>query len=104
MLSDLMIHDITVERLVQSGNKQVFGSPTTAKGFLQALDTEDALQADGVFILSYKLYIEYATDVKEGDRITVDGIKYNVKSCVRFTAPNSDINHKRLIINEIKYG
>jgi hypothetical protein len=104
MLSDLMVHDVTVERLSVTGNKQAYGAPTTIKGFLQALDTEDALQADGIFVLSYKLYVEENTDVKEGDRVTVEGVVYNVKSCVRYTMPESDMSHKRLILVEVKNG
>jgi hypothetical protein len=100
MLSDLMVHEVAVERLQASGSTQIYDTPVTVRGFLQALDTEDALQADGIFVLSYKLYLEPTTDIKEGDRITVNGDVYNVKSVVKYQYP-SDIAHNRAVVVKV---
>jgi hypothetical protein len=98
MLSDLMVHDIVLERLEASGKSQLYGTPVTIKGFLQALDTEDALQADGIFVLSYKLYTEPSTDIKEGDRVTILGDKYNVKSVVKYQYPDETAHNRSVVV------
>jgi hypothetical protein len=103
MISNLYVHTLSVEPLTQSATKkQTYGTAFDIRCFVQALDTEDALQADGVFQFFYKGYCDINEVIKEGDRASFDGEVFIIKSIARYRIPNRGIAHLRFILAKVK--
>ena len=94
-------HSITVEPYsVTSGKGRYTSSSVTYNVFVQPLDLEDALQADGVFNRKVKVYAELDCGIKKEDRVTFESQKYKVESVTHYRATER-VSHDKIIIVEI---
>lgn len=73
---------ITVERLANDTgtNKEGYASNGTIYGVVLGLSPEDTMISEGNPATSAVLVCEAQSDIKIGDRITLDSVKYTVKS------------------------
>jgi SPP1 family predicted phage head-tail adaptor len=73
---------MSVERLATSGtnaNKELYTPRPDVKCFLQpALEVETPNATGSTFTKSSRAFIDYDTNVKPKDRVTINGQKYNV--------------------------
>lgn len=105
MISDLYVHTISVEPLeVSATTKQRYGTAFDVVCRIESLDTDDALQADGIFRFYYRGYADISTTLNEGDRVTFDGDTFIVKAITKFRIPNRDIAHVKFMLAQLKDG
>lgn len=74
-------HTMTVERLTASGTiKEAYvARPGTIKCWLQpALAIDTASGMGGQMTKGSRCFVDYSANVKNKDRITIDGVRYNV--------------------------
>lgn len=74
-------HTMTVERLVSSGAiKEAYTvRPGSIACFLQPVAPQEAgAVVGGQFTKGYRCFIDYDSNVKTKDRVTINGSKYNV--------------------------
>lgn len=91
-------HTATIMRTVETGGKYVYTASGTTPCFLQPLD-EESTQSYGItFMKGSRCYLPIASDVVEGDRLTINGTEYGVKG-VRIHQ-YSTLRHKRAILEE----
>lgn len=93
-------HSVTVEPYSVSSGKGVLGAAVTYKVFVQPLDLEDALQADGVFNRKIKIYAVLDCGIKKEDRITFEGQKYKVENVTHYRATDR-VSHDKIIAVEV---
>lgn len=93
-------HTVTIENLKKSSNTQVYDTSFSEKWFVQPLDMEDALLADGSFRQAYKAYAPTLSLVKEGARVTYDSKKYIVDTINKYTQGST--GHFKIIMREVK--
>lgn len=102
MTSNLLRHTIAVETYALSGNKEVYSDAVNHKAFVQPLDLEDALEADGSFNKDIKVYVLREASIEQGDRVTWESKVYKVKSVNPYDFPNSNVEHDKLILTSIR--
>ena len=76
-----MPHTLTVERLVANGAiKEAYSArPGSIACFLQPIAPQELGAAvAGEFTKGYRCYVDYESNVKPKDRVTIDGTKYSV--------------------------
>lgn len=73
-------HTMSIERLgTTSANKETYTSRPDIKCFLQpAIDTEGDTGQASTMAKASRCFVDYAANVKVKDRVTIDGVKYNV--------------------------
>ena len=87
----------TLERLVQTGNKETYTSfGGTLTGHLQPASGEMIALTDGDFSKSFALFVDQDQDILVGDRITIDGDLYFVNELKDFNI--GSLKHKQLVI------
>lgn len=81
MLLHWLNKTIVVSRLVTiSGDKLTFSTVTGAKAQIQPLDLEKTQIVGGVFGKTFRIWVDTALDIQEGDRLRdEDGNFYKVK-------------------------
>lgn len=73
--------DVTIKRLsTVSGNKQTFQTVTVTSGHRQNLADDEIQIIDGAMGKSYKVWVKLGDDIKEGDRLEIEGEDYEVIS------------------------
>ena len=73
-------HTMSIERLGTSGaNKEVFTSRPDIRCFLQPnTDAEANSGSADAMSKASRCFVDYAANVKVKDRVTINGVKYNV--------------------------
>ncbi len=102
MISNLLRHTIAVETYSTSGNKEVYSAAVNHTAFVQPLDLEDAMEADGSFQKEAKVYVLREAGIGIGDRVTWENNVYKVKGVSPYDFPNSEVEHDKLIITSVK--
>lgn len=78
MLRDNLPHTMTVERLSTSGNKELYTARPDVQCFLQPVDDVKAQSEGGAFAKARQCFVPFDANVKLKDRVTIDGVKFNV--------------------------
>lgn len=97
-------HTATVERKTKVGTKYTFGAAGSVRCFLQPLIAgrinEEAMRTQGLtFAKSYQLYAPYEADLKDGDKLTIDGIVYTIAGIKSYHYGN--LQHKRALLERV---
>jgi mevalonate pyrophosphate decarboxylase len=73
--------DVTIKRLeTVSGNKSNYQTVTVISGHRQNLADDEIQVIDGATSKSYKVWAKLDAEVKEGDRLEIEGDEYEVLS------------------------
>ena len=89
---------VYVSRLVTTGNKQEFSSVATVKAHKQPLDSSYKEAYEGDWTKAHILYTDVNINIKQGDRLTIEGVVYNVKSFQKYNI--GGLQHQKIIIEE----
>jgi hypothetical protein len=95
---------ISVERLGNSTGstiKEEYKSQSTIYGVVMNLRPEDAFLSEGNPAKSAILYCKLDSDVKDGDRITYNGVKYIVKGVEGSSLFGRSISFKKAIVEQM---
>ena len=77
-----------IKRQTYVGQKSTFASVGTATGYLRPL-SEEASAANGVqFGYGFNLIFETDVDIRENDKVTIEGVEYTVKGVVNHDRGN----------------
>jgi len=95
----------TVERLTDEDDiyyeKETYIPNGEIKGALVPISAEDVMLSDGNPSKSSKLIAELGTDLKETDRVTINGKKYTVKGIQIFDYGIGSLGRIEAIIEEL---
>jgi len=93
---------IAVERLTtEAGSKEAYTSNGTIYGTLMSIAPEDTMISEGNPSQSAVLLCEEQSDIKIGDRVTLDSLKYIVKG-VKNPKMLFSICYKRCVVEKLK--
>ena len=93
-----VVKSVAVYHLPTSGSKTYPGSAdTTISGAFLPLDRKEHALEGGAFRNPHELYVDSTADVRESDKLVIDGTTYFVKQI--FNAPIGGLPHKRCTIS-----
>lgn len=75
-------HTATIQGQTKIGTKYIYGNVGTTQCFLQPMGLEETARTGMTFSKSYKCYFPIGTDVKERQRLGIDGNTYTVTGIV----------------------
>lgn len=94
-------HSIGVKHYsVVNGKGGYYGSTETYKVFVQPLDLEDVLQADGAFNKKIKIYANLDSGINVEDKIIFEGVAYKVTDVIHYRA-TTNVSHDKIIAVEV---
>ncbi len=71
-----------IKRQVYLSGKSSYVSVAAANGYLRPLSEEQAAANGFQYGNGFSLIVEVVTDIREGDKVTVDGTEYTVRGVV----------------------
>ena len=77
------MHTGTIRRASMVNDRSSFADLVTTKAFLQPIDNQTAELLNMEFGQGYYVYLPYGTNIKQGDRIIIEGDTYGVKGVKR---------------------
>jgi hypothetical protein len=78
-MSSFFTKQFTSEKLTHTGDKSGFVVGVSGEGYLRQLDEKSSALNGIQYGIGFKMTVEIGVDVSIGDRLTVDGVKYEVK-------------------------
>ena len=92
-------HMASVERMVTTGSKYIYGALGSTKCFVQPIDAETAELYAVTFTKSSVAFLPIDADVKTSDRMIVSGTTYGVKGVM--SRPYGSLKHKKAILEQL---
>lgn len=93
---------IMIKRLSTADNKSTYSTVTVTVGHRQNLSQMERQVMEGATNKSYKIWCDLDEDVKEGDRLTIKGVNYELISIEKKDYGTNQ--HLELICNQIDDG
>lgn len=88
------------KRQVYTGNKSVYTTVGSSyKAYLRPLSEEASASNNLQYGYGFNLIVEIGTDIKEGDRVTIDSIDYTVRGVVSHDR-GGILSYKRALITK----
>lgn len=89
---------VEISRLSYSGTpkKGTFGIVSTVKGYLRPLSEVQASENGFQFGQAFSLLVDTASDLREGDEVLIETIKYKVQGVANHDRGN--LSHKRALL------
>lgn len=97
-------HTATITNPILDDATQTYGEAFIEKVFWQPLDTNDAIQGDGMLVNKSKIYAKADSAIHVGAIITLFSKNFNVTGVDDRSQINSALKHKKFILTEMKNG
>lgn len=92
-------HSATVQRKSKVGSQYTYSNYLTVQCFMQPLDSEKSQSAGIMYSKGYRCYFPKSSDVKEGDRLLIDGDIFGVKASSVYNYGN--LQHVRAEVEKV---